>query len=74
MNARLKSVIARVESWPAERQEDAASILLAMEEQDANPLRLSEAQLTEVRRRRAVESPQTMTLDELDKRLRRLGV
>jgi hypothetical protein len=32
----LKEIIERVESWPEDRQEDAARVLAAMEEHDAS--------------------------------------
>jgi hypothetical protein len=32
----LKEIIERVESWPEERQEDAARVLAAMEEHDTS--------------------------------------
>jgi len=48
----LKKVLDRVLTWPAERQEDAARVLTAMEEQDAAPYGLDDQQVEEVRRRR----------------------
>lgn len=44
-------VLERVRSWSQERQEDAAHVLLEMEAQDTNPYRLTDEQLTEVKRR-----------------------
>ena len=37
-------------------------------------VQLTDAQLAEVRRRRAEKNPKTLTLKQLDARLRRLGV
>jgi hypothetical protein len=46
-----------------------------MEEQDTSPLRLTEEQAAEVRRRMADPNPKTMTLAEFNERLkRRYGV
>ena len=41
----LKEVLERVETWPAERQEDAALVLIEMEEQDARQVSISDSQL-----------------------------
>ena len=49
----VKEVLERVLSWPRERQEDAAAVLAAMEEQDTLSLHLTRDQADEVRRRRA---------------------
>ena len=46
----LKEVIERVQSWPEERQADAAQVLLEMEQQDASRYRLTDAQAQEVAR------------------------
>jgi hypothetical protein len=45
----LKDVLERVETWPKERQEDAARLLMAMEAQDASPYRLTDEQRKQVR-------------------------
>jgi len=37
----IESVLSRVRHWPAERQEDAARILLAMEAEDTGVYRLT---------------------------------
>jgi hypothetical protein len=44
----LSAIFDRVRSWPRERQEDAARILLAMEAQDAAPYRLSEDERADI--------------------------
>ena len=41
---RLKALIDRVLTWPSERQEDAADVLLTMEAQDSSAYRLTEQQ------------------------------
>jgi hypothetical protein len=46
----LKEVIERVQSWPEQRQEDAAEVLLEMERQDASGYHLTDAQAQEVAR------------------------
>ena len=68
---RITAVLDRVRTWPAERQEDVARVLLEMEAQDASPYRLSEEQLTELRRRRAKRNPKYVSLAEARKRFRR---
>jgi hypothetical protein len=67
----ITAVLERVRSWPAERQEDAARLLLEMEAQDASPYRLTDEQLAEVRRRRAKPDPKYVSLAEARKRFRR---
>ena len=50
-----KELLARVERWPEERQQDAVQVLLEMERQDQAAVRLSPQQASEVRRiRRAI--------------------
>jgi hypothetical protein len=71
MNAKLKEVIERVQTWPEKRQEDAANVLLEMEAQDTSSYELTDEQLAEVRRRRAEKNPKKLTLAEFDKKLRR---
>lgn len=58
----LKEVIERVETWPEERQEAAAHVLLDMEEQGAASYRLSDGQVAEVERRRANPNRKFSTL------------
>ena len=70
----LNRVLERVRSWPEERQEEAASILLEMEAQDASPYRLTDEQLAEVRRRRANDDPKLVSLADARKRFRGFGV
>jgi hypothetical protein len=70
----VKEVLERVLTWPPERQEDAAEILMSIEAQDKSGYRLSDDQLAELQRRRAEKDPKTLTLSEFDERLRRFGV
>ena len=49
----VKEVLDRVLTWPPERQEDAAEILMSIEAQDRSGYRLTDEQLAELRRRRA---------------------
>jgi uncharacterized protein YigA (DUF484 family) len=73
MTTKLKEVIERVRTWPEDRQEDAAKVLLEMEAQDASSYQLTDEQFAEVRRRRAEKNPETLTPAEFDKNLRRFG-
>ena len=70
----VKAVLDRVLDWPEERQEDVAEVLRLIEQHDNSPYRLSEDQAAEVRRRLADKEAPSLTLTELDMRLRRLGV
>jgi hypothetical protein len=70
----VKEILDRVLTWPPERQEDAAEILMSIEAQDKSGYRLTSEQLAELRRRRAEKNPKTLTLAEFDRRLRRFGV
>jgi hypothetical protein len=62
----LKEVIERVQSWPESRQEDAAQVLLEMEQQDASGYRLTDGQALEVARirRNIREGKGTFATDE----------
>ena len=44
----IDQIFERVRTWPMERQEDAAAILLTMEEQDSSVYELSDDELTEI--------------------------
>jgi hypothetical protein len=70
----VKEILDRVLTWPPERQEDVAQILMNIEAHDTSDYRLNDEQLAELRRRRAEENPKTRTLADFDKRLRRFGV
>ena len=64
----ITAVLERVRRWPAERQENAARILIEMEAQDASPYQLGDDQVAEVRRRRAKKDPKYVSLAEARKR------
>lgn len=70
----VKAVLDRVLTWPIERQEDAAKVLMLMESADESIYRLTDEQVAEVERRRADPKARKLTLDEFKERLRsRLG-
>ncbi len=70
----VKEILDRVLTWPPRRQEDAAEMLKLIEKHDSSPYRLSDDQAAEVRRRLAEDRPSKLTLEELNERLRRLGL
>ena len=70
----VKAVLDRVLTWPPERQQDVADMLALIEEQDRNPLRLTEEQRAEIRRRRGAKNPAGLTMEEFDRRSRRFDV
>jgi hypothetical protein len=70
-NEQVKAVLDRVLTWPSERQEDAAKLLMLMESQDESVYRLTDEQVEEVRHRRADQNAPKLTLDEFKQRLRR---
>ena len=47
--AQIDNILDRVRTWPEERQEDAARILLAMEGEDNGVYRLSDEERAEIR-------------------------
>jgi hypothetical protein len=67
----VKAVLDRVLTWPDERQEDAAKLLMLMESADESAYRLTDEQVAEVGRRLADPNPRRLTLDEFKERLRR---
>jgi hypothetical protein len=67
----VKAVLDRVLTWPSERQEDAAKLLMLMESQDESVYRLTDGQVEEVRRRRADQNAPKLTLDEFKERMQR---
>jgi len=69
----VKAILDRVLTWPKERQQDAAELLMLIEKHDQSPYRLNDEQMAELRQRMADDGAPTLTLAELDKRLRRLG-
>jgi hypothetical protein len=64
----VKAILDRVLSWPPERQADVVQVVELMEEQDKSPLRLSDEQAAEVRRRLADPNPNTIPAEEVFKR------
>lgn len=63
----LEEVLQRVESWPEDRQEDAANLLIEMEQQDGYSIGLTDSQLREVERRLAKPNKTFVTLAEARK-------
>ena len=67
----VKEILDRVLSWPPERQADVAHVVELMEEQDKSPLRLSDEQVAEVKRRLADPNPKFISLEEVRERFAR---
>jgi hypothetical protein len=67
----VKAVLDRVLTWPSERQEDAAKLLMLMESQDESVYRVTDEQVAEVRRRRSDPNARRLTLDEFKEQLNR---
>jgi hypothetical protein len=67
----VKAILDRVLTWPDERQEDAAKVLMLMESADESVYRLTDEQVAEVGRRLVDPNPRRLTLDEFKERLRR---
>jgi hypothetical protein len=66
----VKAILDRVLTWPEQRQEDAAKILMLMEDSDQSTYRLTDEQVAEVERRLANPNARRLTLDEFKERLR----
>jgi hypothetical protein len=64
INSEVKKILDRVLTWPPERQDAAARILIAMEEQDAGRYQLTDEQVEEVKRRLAEPNRTFLTLDQ----------
>jgi hypothetical protein len=64
----IKAVLDRVLTWPPQRQEDAARVLLEMEEGGDSSVSLSDEQVAEIERRMADPDPQFLTLEEVRRR------
>jgi hypothetical protein len=62
----VKAVLDRVLTWPSERQEDAAKMLMLMESSDESLYRLTDEQVEEVQRRAADPNARRLTLDEFN--------
>ena len=67
----VRAILDRVMSWPVARQADVARIVEVMEEQDSSPLRMSDEDAAEVRRRLTEQNPKTISFAEFRERLRR---
>jgi hypothetical protein len=67
----VKAILDRVLTWPSDRQEDAAKMLMLMEASDESSYRLTDEQVAEVGRRLADPNPRRLTLDEFKERLAR---
>jgi len=70
---RVKAVLDRVLTWPSERQEDAAKLLMLMESQDESVYRLTDEQVEEVRRRMADPNRKLVSAAEARERIARLA-
>jgi hypothetical protein len=69
----VRAVLDRVLTWPSERQEDAAELLMLMELQDESVYRLTDQQVEEVRRRRADPNRKLVSIAEARERIARLA-
>jgi NH3-dependent NAD+ synthetase len=67
----VKAILDRVLTWPEQRQEDAAKMLMLMEAADESVYRLTDEQVAEVERRRVNPNARRLTLDEFKERLAR---
>lgn len=65
----VKAILDRVLTWPEQRQEDAAKILMLMESADTSAWRLTDEQVAEIDRRRADPNARRLSLDEFRERL-----
>jgi hypothetical protein len=70
MSKNVKTVLDRVLTWPPERQEDVARVLIGMESQDKSELHLTKDQVAEVRRRIARTDRRTIPFEDAFKRFR----
>src|SRR5262245_26856994 len=69
----VPEIFERILSWPPERQADVARLLESIEEQDSDELRLTDEQVSEVRRRRARQQPTYVPLREARAQLHSRG-
>lgn len=73
MTRLLTQVLSKVQKLSKGEQDGAAELLREYVTAVEHDVRLTDAQLAEVRRRRAEKNPKNLTLKQLDARLRRLG-
>ena len=69
----VKEILDCVLDWPPERQADIAEVVTLMEAQDKSPLRLTDEQAAEVRRRLADRNAKTIPAEEVFRRFRSSG-
>jgi Glu-tRNA(Gln) amidotransferase subunit E-like FAD-binding protein len=69
----VKAILDRVLTWPEQRQEDAAKMLMLMESTDQSVYRLTDEQVAEVRRRIANPDRKLLSPTEARERILRLG-
>ena len=74
MKKSVEAALHHISEWTSERQEDAAEFIRLIEEHDHSPYQLTDEQITEVRRRLVSPAKARLTLDQLDERLRILGI
>ena len=67
----MKTILDRVLTWPEERQEDAAKMLMLMEATDESVYRLTDEQVAEVRRRIADPDRKLLSHTEARERILR---
>lgn len=72
MTSKVKEAIEILREMPEREQETLADVILEYASRDAD-LQLSDEQVAEVRHRRAKKNRKYLTLQQLDKRLRKLG-
>jgi hypothetical protein len=69
----VKAILDRVLTWPEQRQEDAAKVLMLMEASDQSTYRLSDEQVAEVERRIVNPDRKLLSLAEVRERISRFG-
>lgn len=69
----VKAILDRVLTWPEQRQEDAAKMLMLMESTDQSVYRLTDEQVAEVRRRIANPDRKLLSPTEARERILRRG-
>ena len=74
MTKLLQDAIEKLKELPEERQDELAQALIEVAESDMHPYRLTDEQVAEIERRIANPHRKFVSLQELDKRLRHLGV